>query len=159
MVKEPPTSSDVSAAEQVEFALEIPSDPRTIESAVAQLVLRLRNHAFHGSRVDLNFRVGVTEALANAMIYGNGRDPRKRVRVEVTLDQVLVSLRVIDQGKGFDPEAVPDPTLPSNLERAGGRGIFLIRKLMDEVRFNSTGNEVQMVLRRVPDHQRRSDRR
>jgi serine/threonine-protein kinase RsbW len=129
------------------FVLELPSDPGVIETAVAYLVDRLRAYAFDGSRLNLNFRVGVAEALANAMIYGNGSDPDKRVRVEVELSSDEVALQVYDEGIGFDPAEVPDPTLPENLEGTGGRGIFLIRELMDEVRYNEPGNCVRLVLR------------
>lgn len=140
--------------EPAEFILELPSDTRLIESAVAYLVERLQGFAFHGSRVNLNFRVGVTEALANAVIYGNRRDPEKRVRIEVRLDPQCACLRVIDQGDGFDPSAVPDPTLPHRLHRPGGRGIFLLYQLMDEVEYNARGNEVRLVLHRSPEPRR-----
>jgi anti-sigma regulatory factor (Ser/Thr protein kinase) len=135
------------APESCAFVMELPSDPRVIESAVAELVDRLRAYAFGGSRLNLNFRVGVAEALANAMIYGNGSDPEKRVRVEVELSAAEVALQVYDEGAGFDPGKVPDPTLPENLDGTGGRGLFLIRKLMDEVRYNEPGNCVRLVLR------------
>lgn len=135
-------------AEGAEFVLQLPSDLRILEAAVAYLEGRCRAYAFDGSRLNLNFRVSVTEALANAVLYGNGADPRKCVRVEVSLDTTRVALRVVDQGAGFDPEEVADPTLPQNLERAGGRGLFLIRKLMDEVEYNECGNAVRLVLMR-----------
>ena len=133
-----------------EFVLELPSDLRVIEAAVAYLVGRCQAFAFKGSRLTLNLRVGVSEALANAMLYGNGRDPSKRVRVEVLLDCTRVALHVIDEGRGFDPDAVPDPTAAANLERPGGRGLFLLRKLMDEVEYNECGNAVRLVLHREP---------
>jgi serine/threonine-protein kinase RsbW len=136
-----------AAPDSCAFVLELPSDPGVIETAVAYLVDRLRAYAFGGSRLNLNFRVGVAEALANAMIYGNGSDPDKRVRVEVELSSDEVALQVYDEGSGFDPAEVPDPTLPENLEGTGGRGIFLIRELMDEVRYNEPGNCVRLVLR------------
>jgi anti-sigma regulatory factor (Ser/Thr protein kinase) len=136
-----------AAPESCAFVLELPSDPGVIETAVAYLVDRLRAYAFGGSRLNLNFRVGVAEALANAMIYGNGSDPDKRVRVEVELSSSEVALQVYDEGTGFDPAKVPDPTLPENLDGTGGRGIFLIRELMDEVRYNEPGNCVRLVLR------------
>lgn len=139
--------------ERAEFVLELPSDLRMIEAAVTYLVGRLRAFAFGGSRLNLNFRVGVTEALANAVLYGNRRDPTKTVRVEVSLDRNRVVLRVVDQGSGFDPDGIPDPTLPDNLQRPGGRGLFLIRQLMDEVEYNDRGNAVRLVLRREPTRQ------
>ena len=147
-------SSGAGAAghpEPTSFALELPSDLRLVESAVSYLVARARAYGFKGSRLTLNFRVGVAEALANAIIYGNGRDTSKRVRLEVELSPARLSLVVRDEGEGFDPEAIPDPRLPENLEAPGGRGIFLIRELMDEVDFTGCGNCVRLVLHRRDD--------
>jgi serine/threonine-protein kinase RsbW len=138
------------------FTLELQSDLRLIENAVSLLVERCREWGFAGSRLTLNLRVSVAEALANAMIYGNGRDPEKRVRVEVDLTPEQVALVVRDEGDGFDPRDVPDPTLPENLERTGGRGIFLIRELMDEVDYTGCGNCVRLVLHNPARLQRAS---
>jgi len=142
--------------ETTRFVLQLPSDLRIIEAAVTYLVSRCRAFAFGGSRLNLNFRVGVTEALANAVLYGNQSDPGKTVRVEVALDPSRVVLRVVDQGEGFDPSSVPDPTLPDNLDRAGGRGLFLIRELMDEVEYNECGNAVRLVLLRDAPQRRQA---
>jgi serine/threonine-protein kinase RsbW len=143
--------------ERAEFVLELPSDLRIIEAAVTYLVDRCRSYAFAGPRLSLNFRVGITEALANAVLYGNEGDPGKHVRVEVSIDRSRVALRVEDEGSGFDPGSVPDPTLPENLDRSGGRGLFLIRELMDEVEFSDRGNSVRLVLHREPRRRRRSE--
>jgi serine/threonine-protein kinase RsbW len=156
MKRRPPaeeTARDIP--ERTEFVLVLPSDLRMIEAAVTYLANRCRSYAFGGSRLSLNFQVGITEALANAVLYGNGADPEKYVRVEVSLDRVRVSLCVRDEGRGFEPERVPDPTLPENLLRGGGRGLFLIRKLMDEVEFSDRGNVVRLVLLREPPQVRR----
>lgn len=141
--------------DRAEFVLQLPSDLRMIEAAVTYLVNRCRSFAFGGPRLSLNFRVGITEALANAVLYGNQGDPGKHVRVEVSIDRSRVALRVEDEGAGFDPERVPDPTLPENLHRSGGRGLFLIRELMDEVEFSDRGNSVRLVLLRDPSGPRR----
>jgi serine/threonine-protein kinase RsbW len=140
-----------AAMDPTAFILELPSDLRLIDSAVQYLVARCRDFHFTGSRLTLNLRVGVAEALANAMIYGNRRDTSKRVHVEVELSPERLSVLVRDQGTGFDPGKVPDPRLPENLERTGGRGIFLIRELMDEVDFNECGNCVRLTLYRDGD--------
>jgi serine/threonine-protein kinase RsbW len=102
--------------------------------------------------------VGLTEALANAMLYGNGRDPRKRVRVEAHLTPRMIQVQVTDEGGGFDPDAVVDPTLPANRVRPGGRGIFLIRKLMDQVEFNERGNSITMILLNQIEKPRKTSR-
>ncbi|MEQ8330537.1 MAG: ATP-binding protein [Longimicrobiales bacterium] len=133
-----------------ELVLELPTDIRSIEHAVEYVVQRCPDCAAHASRVRLNFRVGLTEALSNAMLYGNGHDPSKRVRVEVSLTEGRIEARVTDQGPGFNPNAVPDPTAPENLLKCGGRGLFLMRELLDEVSYNDRGNQVRLVLRLDP---------
>lgn len=134
-----------------DLVLELPNDLRTIEHAVEYVMQRCAACEAHARRMRLNFRVGLTEALSNAMLYGNGRDPSKRVRVEITVGERQITARITDEGQGFDPATVPDPTTPENIARAGGRGIFLMRKLLDDVRFNDRGNSVTLVLRLEPD--------
>jgi serine/threonine-protein kinase RsbW len=129
-----------------DYTLELPNDLRAIERAVSYLMDRGREVGFDYDRLRLNFRVGLTEALANAMLYGNCRDPRKRVRVEARLSLEEITVQVTDEGRGFDPAKVLDPTLPTNRMRSGGRGIYLIKKLMDRVEFNERGNSITMVL-------------
>lgn len=131
-----------------EVALELPSELRAIEAAVDYVMRRCEGCEEDLRRLRLNFRVGLTEALANAMLYGNDRDPSKRVRVEVFVRHFAVVARVTDEGNGFDPACVPDPTAPGNLCQEGGRGLFLMRRLLDEVHFNDRGNSVTLVLLR-----------
>ena len=130
-----------------DLVLELPNDVRSIEHAVEYVMSCCSTCEDHARRLRLNFRVGLTEALSNAMLYGNGRDPSKRVRVVVTLEHGRLVARVTDQGLGFDPATIPDPTTPENLLKSGGRGLFLMRQLLDEVSFNDRGNEVTLVLR------------
>lgn len=131
---------------KLDYVLELPNDLRAIERSVDYLMARGREVGFDDDRLRLNFRVGLTEALANAMLYGNCRDPHKRVRVEAWLTPREIKVQVTDEGRGFDPTAVRDPTLPGNRARTGGRGIYLIRQLMDRVEFNERGNSITMVL-------------
>lgn len=133
--------------------IELPNDLGAIERSVDFLLGRCRAVGFDESRLRLNFRVGVTEALANAMMYGNSRDPSKYVTVEAWCEPHRIRIRVTDEGAGFDPAALPDPTLPHNLARPRGRGVYLIRELMDEVSFNEQGNSVDMVLYCRPPNQ------
>ena len=133
-----------------DLILEIPSDPRAIENAVDMVVRRCAGSDYCRRKLELNFRVGLMEALANAVLYGNGRDPRKHIRLEVAFMRHAIEARVTDEGGGFDPTCVPDPTAPENIERAGGRGLFLMRKLMDDVRYNEVGNSVTLVLHLEP---------
>ena len=130
-----------------DLVLEIPTDVRSIEHAVDYVMERCRTCETYQKRLRLNFRVGLTEALTNAMLYGNEYDPSKRGRVEVTLEGGRLEARVTDQGRGFDPSTIPDPTEPENILKSGGRGLFLMRQLLDEVSYNDQGNQVTLVLR------------
>ena len=93
----------------------------------------------------------VREAVANAIQHGNGMDPDKFVRVDCCLvgDEVVIQVR--DQGNGFDPKQVPDPLDPDNLMRPNGRGIFFMKKFMDDIQysFESDGGTVVTMRKRV----------
>ena len=94
-----------------------------------------------------NLRTALAEALSNAIAYGNHHDPAKLVRVRVECAPEAVRVHVADDGEGFDPARVPDPTLPENLEREEGRGLFVLRHLVDHVSFNEKGNAICLTLR------------
>ena len=134
-----------------DLVLDIPSDLSSIEETVDYVMHRCSVCGDDPSRLRFNLRVGLSEALANAMLYGNGPDPSKRVKLEVAFQGATITARVTDQGNGFDPFRVPDPTAPANILKASGRGIFLMRKLWDEVHFNDRGNSVTLVLRLLPE--------
>jgi serine/threonine-protein kinase RsbW len=91
--------------------------------------------------------MAVREAAVNAVLHGNAYDPRKKVHIafETAGDALTVTVR--DEGKGLDPEEIPDPLAPENLLKQSGRGIFLIRAFMDEVRFRNMepGTEVTLI--------------
>jgi len=93
----------------------------------------------------------VREAVANAIQHGNSMDPDKHVRVECCLDGNEVVIQVRDQGNGFDPKQVPDPLDPDNLMRPNGRGIFFMKKFMDDIQysFESDGGTVVTMRKRV----------
>lgn len=133
--------------------LRIPSELEHIEGVVAAVVLRCAGHAFDDRQLALNLPVALTEALSNAILRGNGEDAAKEVRVRVELTDDAVVVEVEDEGQGFDLEAcTEDPTAPENLEREDGRGLFLMRALVDRVEnFRGVGNVVRLTLRR-PGH-------
>ena len=136
-----------------ELIFHLPSDVLRIEDAVEKVVTRCHRTIElerRASRVRMNLRVALAEALSNAMLYGNGADRSKRVRVELTITATAIITRVTDEGAGFDYEDVPDPTTPDSLLKPDGRGIFLMRKLLDQVSFNERGNSVTLLLRRDP---------
>jgi serine/threonine-protein kinase RsbW len=93
-------------------------------------------------------RLSIDEAIINAIIHGHGEDfdePISTVRVDCIIDDESIAARVTDTGLGFNPAAVPDPTLDENLWRITGRGIFLMRQAMDQVIYNDIGNSVLLI--------------
>ncbi len=95
--------------------------------------------------------LALREAVANAIKHGNHMDPVKQVEVEVELAGDDLEIRVADEGPGFDPEAVKDPLAPENRFRADGRGIFYMRKFMDDVRyaFRPSGGTIVVLRKRL----------
>jgi len=85
------------------------------------------------------------EAVVNAVEHGNECDESKQVHVTCRIGADAVVITVSDEGLGFDPAQVPDPTLPENILREHGRGLFLMRSLCDEIRYNAKGNEITIV--------------
>jgi len=96
--------------------------------------------------------VAVRESVVNAIKHGNKQDESKRVHVHFTVRDKALEVEVRDEGRGFDPAAVPDPLAPENLLKAYGRGIFFMRQFMDEVShsFPPKGGTVVRMLKRVP---------
>jgi serine/threonine-protein kinase RsbW len=128
--------------------LRLPSDVGCIEEAV-ELVTR-HCLAGHAATRTTRFRLQVvlSEALANAILRGNREALDKSVEVRAELLQEVIRVHVTDEGPGFDPTSVPEPIQPEQLDEARGRGLFLIRKLVDAVQFNEQGNSICMILRR-----------
>jgi serine/threonine-protein kinase RsbW len=107
--------------------------------------------AYGQRQLMLNVPVALTEALSNAILRGNGDDPAKHVHVRAEVDSKQLVVEVADEGEGFDLDAsVVDPTTPGNIDREDGRGLFLMRKLMDRVERIEVphGSVVRMTLHR-----------
>lgn len=90
-------------------------------------------------------RLGVEEALCNAVRHGNQSDAEKTVAIRYLATPERVDIYVSDEGAGFDPNCVPDCTTPENIEKSTGRGIMLMRAYMNLVEYNETGNTVHLV--------------
>ena len=91
-----------------------------------------------------NIMIAVTEAVNNAIKHGNRSDSGKNVSLALTLEEGMIKFRVEDEGSGFDYHNLPDPTAPENLAKPGGRGIFLMKHLADEVDFTNQGKVVEL---------------
>jgi serine/threonine-protein kinase RsbW len=100
-------------------------------------------------------RLALEEVIANAVHHGNAGDTARRIVLRFAADAAAVEIEVEDEGRGFDPGCVPDPTAPENVEIPCGRGIMLMRAYMTEVEFCPPGNRVRMrYLRRAGEQDR-----
>ncbi len=91
-----------------------------------------------------NIMIAVTEAVNNAIRHGNKNESTKNVTLALTLENGLIKFKIEDEGHGFDFHNLPDPTAPENIEKPGGRGIFLMKHLSDEVSFKESGRVVEL---------------
>ena len=134
--------ADAATEERVVIA----SEPQLVQRAETAILSRLEKLNY-GERTIFAVRLAVEEAVINAMKHGNHMDKAKNVVVCFSVDEKEARISVADEGEGFDPSLVPDPTLDENLEVPHGRGLVLMRAYMDEVTFNQKGNQVTMVKR------------
>lgn len=92
-----------------------------------------------------NIMIAVTEGVNNAIIHGNKNDKSKNVKITLSLNENEIKFRIMDEGGGFNYHDLPDPTAPENLSNPGGRGIFLMKHLSDEVNFIEDGKVVELI--------------
>jgi serine/threonine-protein kinase RsbW len=104
---------------------------------------QLRSHAFDEREI-FCIKLALEEALVNAIKHGNQSDPKKLVHIRFQVDSERFHVRIVDEGKGFNPEDVPNPIEPENLERPCGRGLLLMRHYMSEVTYHPPGNGLSM---------------
>jgi serine/threonine-protein kinase RsbW len=119
-------------------------------SKVENIIFEI-NQEFNADEVKyVNFLIALTEALVNAVLHGNKNNPNKKVEVKITCDDEMLTASVKDEGEGFDVNKVPDPTTEENLFKESGRGLFLIRSLVDEVEVSSdkTGTLIVMKIKK-----------
>jgi serine/threonine-protein kinase RsbW len=91
-----------------------------------------------------NIMIAVTEAVNNAIKHGNNNNKSKNVELSLSMEETVIKFVIKDEGGGFNYDKLPDPTAPENLEKPGGRGIFLMKHLSDEVQFLENGRVVEL---------------
>ena len=123
--------------------LEIPSRLENINQ-VETLLESLRKRYAIGSSLFGNMMLAAVEAVTNAIEHGNNLDPNKKVQFRAFKCSSSIKFSVCDQGTGFDPDHLPDPTAPENKEEPDGRGVYLMRHLSDGVEFFDNGTRVDM---------------
>ncbi len=124
-----------------QFEVVIPSDYESGQAIVERIMTVVGNGGFSARDV-FGIRLSVDEAVTNAIKHGNQLSPHKTVRIDFQLNHRGVRIEIEDQGSGFRPENVPDPTADENLERSSGRGLMLMREFMTRIEYSEKGNLV-----------------
>jgi len=126
----------------------IKSDQRETQIPKDLICQDLEQHRYDESAV-FGIKLALEEALTNAVRHGNGCDPSKKVTVRYAVNGTKAVIAVRDEGPGFNPDELPDPTCPERLSMPCGRGVMLIRAYMDEVEYREGGREIYFVKRRA----------
>jgi serine/threonine-protein kinase RsbW len=121
----------------------IPSDPAEARRVQDDIERALQACQFEEREI-FCIKLALEEALVNAIKHGNQMDRSKKVHIIYSVSTEVFQIRIADEGKGFDPEDVPDPMAPENLERPCGRGLLLMRHYMTEVTYHPPGNRLSM---------------
>lgn len=130
------------------FRVELATDLSRVGDVVETVCAACFRQTPVSRRTQFRLCTVLAEALANAMLYGNGGDPSRQVTVDVELREDLIVIAVSDEGAGFNHNAVPLPIWDESLESTRGRGLFMIHRLADDVAFNDQGNTIWMTLPR-----------
>lgn len=123
----------------------IPSEVCQVHQVEKKLEAFCHHHGMNQNDTE-NCAIAVTEAVNNAIRHGNKEDASKAVHIEFECSESLITIRITDEGNGFDPENLNDPLHPENLLKENGRGIFIVNQLMDDVQFNFSKTGTTIIL-------------
>jgi len=127
------------------YSVTFPSRSDYLLNAEETTVQVAREAQFDASAID-DFAIAITELFNNAIYHGNKKDPDKKIIITYQLLENGLQISVKDQGKGFRPESLKNPVAPENLLAENGRGIFLVKHLMDDLRFNITDDGTEVII-------------
>lgn len=133
----------MTSTEKVTKRLEIPSEISYIKKISNEILRHLQRLKVDKS-IQFDVRLSFEEALRNAIQHGNKYNKKLTVEVSYEVDEDKIEIEVADKGKGFDLTKVSDPRTKENIMKEGGRGVFLIYKLMDKVEYNKNGNKIKI---------------
>ena len=132
------------------FRMTIPSEPSAGQQVQDCIIGAMEARGFRARDV-FGVRLALEEAVVNAIKHGNGLDPSKQVHVECDVNEERIIISIRDEGPGFDPADVPDPTEEENLDKPSGRGLMLMRAFMTRIEYNDVGNCVTLEKTRDAD--------
>ncbi|HBH84031.1 MAG: hypothetical protein A2X03_04975 [Bacteroidetes bacterium GWA2_40_15] len=121
------------------------SNLRIVENAVDEITSEIGiSYSSYGKIL-----ISLLEAVNNAIIHGNRSSPEKIVFISIDYRKPKLKIKIQDEGEGFTPDSVPDPTIPENIEEVNGRGVFIMSKLADEIKYSKKGNAVTIIFNNV----------
>jgi serine/threonine-protein kinase RsbW len=123
------------------------SNLRIVENAVDEITNKIGISYNNYGKI----LISLLEAVNNAIVHGNNSSPQKYVDIKINYVKGKLTIKIKDEGKGFSPESVPDPTTPDNIEEVNGRGVYIMTKLADEIKYSKKGNSVTMIFNNVVD--------
>jgi serine/threonine-protein kinase RsbW len=124
--------------------LVVPNDLTAAKQTEEQILTALTGCGYDAN-IAFAVKLALEEAMTNAFRHGNKCDPCKQIHVKYDVTPERIEIEVADEGEGFEPELVPDPTLPEYIDRPHGRGIMLMRAYLDEVCYLRNGRAVRLV--------------
>ncbi len=127
------------------YELEIESDPNNLITVEEFVNYFSKDLGLSEEQLSV-LLLAVTEATTNAIIHANKCDPSKLVKIHAQIEDSKLLIKIKDEGKGFDPTKLPDPTEPENLLKDSGRGVFLMKVYMNEVKYNVTPSGLETIL-------------
>jgi len=121
------------------------SDPDNLVE-VEEFITEVANEFYLDEEIKNNLSLSLSEAASNAMVHGNKLDPKKYVDIKITVSDDKIKVVIKDEGNGFDPSSVPDPTAPENLLKDSGRGIHIMKTFLENMRYNFTDSGTEVIL-------------
>ena len=128
-----------------EYKLEITSDPANLITVEEFINFAAIEAGLDSARMP-GLMLAMTEGTTNAIIHGNKKDPEKLVHITAVITDTTLTFHITDEGRGFEPNDVPDPTEPENLLKDSGRGLYLMRIYADELKYNITDKGTETIL-------------
>lgn len=137
----------VKKNQSIKKTVQLPSELESLEK-IEKISEEISEEAKLSSNLKDNLAIAVTEVVGNAIVHGNHEDPDKTVSIDFEILEDRVIITVKDQGKGFNPDCVEDCLDPENLMKESGRGIFILRSLMDDLQIkpSENGTTVEMMM-------------
>ena len=127
------------------YTKKITSDPDNLVE-VEEFITEVANEFNLDEEIKNNLSLSLSEAASNAMVHGNKLDPKKYVDIKITVSDDKIKVVIKDEGNGFDPSSVPDPTAPENLLKDSGRGIHIMKTFLENMRYNFTDSGTEVIL-------------